>query len=345
MKDAGTLYLERYPDVASSPYYGTRPREHYDNHGKGEGRVWEEASSGGEGAGQSYLKRYPDVAASPYYKTRPREHYDNHGKSEGRIWEETKGPIKPPVKGLGRNRIIYIDDACLSLDRDAGGDPNGFQDNVNVMAMAVDDGNLPLAFGVSTVRNKIGVSTMQAQVDRSGLDIPVLAGSPSIPAKRSELSDFIVNESKKGSLKIAVGGTIGDVSRALKDGAHRHNMFVYATLGNTSNYKGDHDAGDYARNRLGGRLIEIDSDYRIHLGQENLRGFFSKYVSKVPVVSQIWKTWILDTNASYNKGRVGVANPWTISDCMNYFRAMGKPWRDYKSVKGSIERGLNKMSK
>jgi hypothetical protein len=38
--DPGQAYLQANPDVAANPYFAQNPQEHYNRHGKGEGRRW-----------------------------------------------------------------------------------------------------------------------------------------------------------------------------------------------------------------------------------------------------------------------------------------------------------------
>lgn len=43
--DPGMAYLQANPDVASNPYYSAHPLDHYNEHGKSEGRKWPTAQA------------------------------------------------------------------------------------------------------------------------------------------------------------------------------------------------------------------------------------------------------------------------------------------------------------
>jgi len=93
-------YLNRYPDIAAHPHFGTRPRKHYINWGRAEGRIGCDAWDAEPDlpCDEFYLSKNPDVAADPYFSNHPRDHYDDHGRAEGRVacdaWQN--GTVTPP---------------------------------------------------------------------------------------------------------------------------------------------------------------------------------------------------------------------------------------------------------
>jgi hypothetical protein len=66
------FYLKKYPDVAGDGYYGARPEEHYNRHGKGEGRdlnQWTEYEKAGVNASNiAKLQQAQKTTASPQDK-------------------------------------------------------------------------------------------------------------------------------------------------------------------------------------------------------------------------------------------------------------------------------------
>ena len=89
---AEQCYLRLYPDVQINWVNAGigNARSHYDQYGKGEGRLWGcyklvlIGNSTEDQAAASYLNRYPDVRLN--WPGSPRSHYDQYGKNEGRVW-------------------------------------------------------------------------------------------------------------------------------------------------------------------------------------------------------------------------------------------------------------------
>ena len=94
------FYLKEYPDVAAAVATGAfaSGRDHYDKHGRSEGRLPSASKLGSRSGSETnevspdfdeafYLAQYPDVAAvvAAGAFASGRDHYDKHGRSEGRL--------------------------------------------------------------------------------------------------------------------------------------------------------------------------------------------------------------------------------------------------------------------
>lgn len=98
-------YWRRYRDVAQDSYYGRQgpmgifgAREHYQQHGRREGRIFAplpepETPDRETILAEAYWRRYPDIAASAVWGRTselgtlgPRDHYTHRGRANGRVW-------------------------------------------------------------------------------------------------------------------------------------------------------------------------------------------------------------------------------------------------------------------
>jgi len=248
-----TEYLKRYPDVARHEYYGDKPQEHYDTHGRSEGRKackeWQRDLT----CEEQYLVDHKDVAGSSY-KDNPERHYQEWGRNEGRkvcvLWKELYPPDVPDSQPeLPIGRYITINDFNPSLRDMSKGDPDSSQDFGAQIALMFHYNSKPLAIGCSQTEGKNYTSIPSELLEAAKLDVPILKGHPSKGgAGKSALSKFVVSESKKGKLALIIGGTTGDVSRALKDGATASNITLYLTR-NTWNEQNSDGATEYITSR------------------------------------------------------------------------------------------------
>ncbi len=100
-------YWQRYADIRVDAFYGEQgpnglfgARLHYEQHGRGEGRIFAplpevEDQFAEQSLAESYWQRYPDVARSKAWGRNsslgllgPRDHYNHIGRYEGRRWGE-----------------------------------------------------------------------------------------------------------------------------------------------------------------------------------------------------------------------------------------------------------------
>jgi hypothetical protein len=98
-------YWQRYADIRVDAFYGEQgpnglfgARLHYEQHGRGEGRIFAplpeiEDQNAEQSLAESYWQRYPDVARSKAWGRNsalgllgPRDHYNHIGRYEGRRW-------------------------------------------------------------------------------------------------------------------------------------------------------------------------------------------------------------------------------------------------------------------
>lgn len=104
-------YWLRYPDVKINHYWGVDgpmgiwgPRDHYLQHGKREGRIFQPIHRPSDMTGEAelaeaYWNRYPVIKTSPIWGVDaplgilgPRDHYRYRGRFEGKIWGTTEHP-------------------------------------------------------------------------------------------------------------------------------------------------------------------------------------------------------------------------------------------------------------
>ena len=90
-------YLRKNPDVAQHSFYGSRPKLHWDRHGRSEGREACAEWFGGNTCGSDYLRDNPDVAASSTWKNDPEGHYAEWGRNENRKVCPTWRELYPPT--------------------------------------------------------------------------------------------------------------------------------------------------------------------------------------------------------------------------------------------------------
>ncbi len=103
-------YLQQNPDVSNA---GFDPWDHYNRHGKKEGRIWPSCDNeiNCEVAHQKYLEQNPDVANAGMD---PWVHYNRHGKKEGRIWPSCDNERKASVENNKTNSQISANDNTKS---------------------------------------------------------------------------------------------------------------------------------------------------------------------------------------------------------------------------------------
>lgn len=107
-RDHAEAYWQRYSDVSNHRYYGKNgamgifgAQEHYDHHGKQEGRIWGTVPTAENPIlepelAEAYWHRYPEIEQSHIWGRKsqlgilgPRDHFHYRGKDFGRIW----GPL------------------------------------------------------------------------------------------------------------------------------------------------------------------------------------------------------------------------------------------------------------
>lgn len=102
-------YWRRYRDIRENNYWGVKgplgiwgARDHFNQHGRQEGRIFQPIPEIPDGAAekklaQSYWRRYPEIEQSSIWGrksdlgiTGPRDHYQHVGRFQGKIWELPK---------------------------------------------------------------------------------------------------------------------------------------------------------------------------------------------------------------------------------------------------------------
>lgn len=108
-KSLAEAYWLRYEDVKTDNFWGINgpmgiwgPRDHYQQHGKKEGRIFQLIERPKDmnletRLAEAYWGRYPEIKddsvwgkSSPLGILGPRDHYKYHGRFEGKIWGITK---------------------------------------------------------------------------------------------------------------------------------------------------------------------------------------------------------------------------------------------------------------
>jgi hypothetical protein len=373
-------YYSARPDVQAA---GVPALTHYNNGGKNEsfpGRcnpVLDGGSSSGTGADPS---GDPECTEAQYYSARPDvqaagvpalTHYNNGGKNES-----FPGRCNPVLGGSGDDggsnggansivgkfstgRWIYIDDMIQSLKCDLGGDTNASQDWVGSILLGAHYNSLPLFMGVTTTRPRNngcgkhngspGPSLNVA--NQLSMGIPVYRGADGYNATglagNNSLAKKIIEQSKKGALKIVAGGPLTDIRVALRNGAVADNITVYCI----GEWNREQAPTAYAevKNKLGSRFQCYDhtKEYlSLIQTKTNPTGFTSKvaWIKSLFSINQEWQqansNFVLDTNTRLNSSHPHSAG-FRLADIMVTVRSFqGKgPAQDIVHVTNMIKRG------
>jgi len=163
--------------------------------------------------------------------------------------EETVLIPRPSIADLPVGNYCIIDECTPEVA--AGRETNGAQDvQAQLYLLISETGTKPAFIGVSCGEHGVNKQPTIDAIKELCLNIPVLEGAPTYLGAKSELSDAIVAESKKGVFKIYLGSPAGDVARAFKDGCHIHNIKLPRLLEHTWNETINPSAAKYVLDRL-----------------------------------------------------------------------------------------------
>ena len=269
----------------------------------------------------------------------------------------------PSVPEVPVGRWVYIDDLVMDLNENIGGDTNSAQDLLAVLSLGLSKLNEKPAFiGVSTTQNGVNKDPTVKIVRASALNIPVYEGNSAYSAGGSELGQSIIDMNKQGKMTVIQGGAAGVLAWALMNGAHAHNITLYALMRNTWNAEGNNGMPDYQReamadtaayvaNKLNGRVFEIVRphyysliDNRDSLPErfrntnewiESNRSNDAWHVANTP--------FIMNNNNLYNTGRPNHTGRLRIADVLAMAEFTGIGWRNKGGIFSSIQHGLDIM--
>lgn len=258
-----------------------------------------------------------------------------------------------PERAFFYGRWIYVDDQITGLERGFSGDPNGVIDMVYTIALGLHYNNLPMAIGVTATDGGLDDHVTEQLVALTGTKIPIKYGYRVKHMGQSQLSDYIVSESKKGHLTIVLGGPVSDVAQAIKQGANKKNITVIGTLYGTSNERGDQAAADYIKGKV--KFINIGSpEYQTLIRQfpvnpKYANGAFIDQWRTVPAWDLVASDAVLARTLELNKFQFQNQFKIRVSDSMNADRYLsGKPesftqYRNLPSIMSRVIHGLQIM--
>lgn len=280
-------------------------------------------------------------------------------RKERKKFNEGNAPNPEPAPGITElpvGRWCYIDDI--------GGDPNWAQDLKANLAIAVSrKGTRPAFIGYTATRKGINVMHFFDIMEACGMSIPVYEGSPTYRPADSPLGRAIIEETKKGKFDIILGSPAQDLEWAFKNGAHVHNVSIWALLRNTWNAQDvkideglPHWARDamkkaahYVAGAVQGRITEIeDPDYYHLIDTRNLGAY--KDDRAFIESNRKYKAWdvansqrILDDNRRHNGSRFGgnTAKYLRIADCLAMAEYCGIRWNNGAAIMAAIQNGID----
>ena len=175
---------------------------------------------------------------------------------------ETPTPT-PAIADLPVGNYCIIDECTPEVA--AGRETNGAQDvQAQLYLLISETGTKPAFIGVSCGEHGVNKQPTINAVKELCLNVPVLEGAPTYLGAKSELSDAIVEHSKKGIFKIYLGSPAGDVARAFKDDSvHIHNIRLPRLLEHTWNEEINYVSAKYVLDRLQDRSGAVTEYYEL----------------------------------------------------------------------------------
>ena len=277
-------------------------------------------------------------------------------KDEKESGEQSQPTPTPTIAELPIERWCYIDDI--------GGDSNWAQDLLANLAIAVSRlGTRPAFIGYTATRSGINVMHLFEIMESSGMSIPLFEGAPTYRPADSPLGRAIIEETKKGKLDIILGSPAQDLEWAFKNGAHVHNVSIWALLRNTWNAQDvkideglPHWARDamkqsahYVADAVKGRIVEIEDPDYYHLIDTRNLGLYKDDRAFIES-NRKYKAWdvantqeILDSNRRHNGSRFGgyTAKNLREADCLAMAEYCGIRWYDGPTIMAIQQHGYD----
>ena len=262
-------------------------------------------------------------------------------KKERKEFNERETPKPTPsIADLPVGNYCIIDECTPEVA--AGRETNGAQDvQAQLYLLISETGTKPKFIGVSCGEHGVNKQPTIDAIKELCLNIPILEGAPTYAGAKSELSDAIVAESKKGVFKIYLGSPAGDVARAFKDGAHIHNIKLPRLLEKTWNEKINPSASKYVLDRLQDKSGAVTEYYTL-INRNNRPQPYKDEVAWINRNRDL-KAWdianspeILKRNNELNNGK-GVLR---IADVLAIAKDLGFE-RDYARIFNGIQHGMD----
>ena len=269
-------------------------------------------------------------------------------------------PTPPKIPNLTTRHYCILDDGMMSLTSDQGGDSNSAQDILCSLAIRVSRfGDKPEFIGSTCTHTSASKDGFVKILRETALNIPVLEGTKSHHPGESELGHAIVAASKRGKFTVILGGSAQDLEWAFKNGAHVHNISIFALLRGTWNETGQGLATDqrramkqsanYVAESVKGRITEIRApDYYHLIDTRNLlpdfrdtRAFIERN-RKMRAWDVANTNHVLSENIRLNGQRFGkhTSGALRIADCLAMAEYCGVQFNDAQLM-NYIQHGLD----
>ena len=268
-------------------------------------------------------------------------------------------PVLNGVPDLPVGDWIYIDECVPKTTKH---ETNGGPDMVATLALVVSrKGTKPRFIGVTCGQDGVDKSHTIEVVKGLAINVPVYEGSQEYEAGQSELGEAIIAETKKGKLNIILGSPAGDLSWAIKNGAHHHNIHLWALLVDTWNADSSDGMPHYQREAMAASAAHVDRtipadrkhyirrpDYYYLIKTSNLPpifrntgAFIERNKKGLPGWAIANKAEIVNRNRQLNAGLGG--SPLRIADVLATAAYCGIPWNDAGRIMSGIQHGLDIM--
>ncbi len=257
---------------------------------------------------------------------------------------ETPKPT-PSIADLPVGNYCIIDECTPEIA--AGRETNGAQDvQAQLYLLISETGTKPAFIGVSCGEHGVNKQPTLNAIKELCLNIPILEGAPTYLGAKSELSDAIVAESKKGVFKIYLGSPAGDVARAFKDdGIHIHNIRLPRLLEHTWNEHINYVAAKYVLDRLQDKSGAVTEYYEL-IKRSNLPAKFQDTHTFINL-NRTLKAWdlanspeILKRNQELNAGIRDNTGVLRIADVLCVAKDLGFE-KDIARIFNGIQNGMD----
>jgi len=253
-------------------------------------------------------------------------------------------PHNPQIADLPTGNYCIIDECTPEVA--AGRETNGAQDVLAQLFLLISEtGTKPAFIGVSCGEHGVNKQPTIDAIKELCLNIPVLEGAPTYAGAKSELSDAIVEHSKKGAFKIYLGSPAGDVARAFKDGAHIHNIRLPRLLEHTWNEEINYVAAKYVLDRLQDKSGAVTEYYEL-IKRSNLPAKFQDTHTFINL-NRTLKAWdlanspeILKRNQELNAGIKDNTGVLRIADVLCVAKDLGFE-KDIARTFNGIQHGMD----
>jgi len=256
---------------------------------------------------------------------------------------ETSKPT-PSIADLPVGNYCIIDECTPEIA--AGRETNGAQDvQAQLYLLISETGTKPAFIGVSCGEHGVNKQPTINAIKELCLNIPILEGAPTYAGAKSELSDAIVEHSKKGVFKIYLGSPAGDVARAFKDGCHIHNIKLPRLLEHTWNEHINYVAAKYVLDRLQDKSGAVTEYYTL-ITRSNLPPPYQDTHTWINRNRPL-KAWdlanspeILKRNQELNAGIKDNTGVLRIADVLCVAKDLGFEY-DYARIFNGIQHGMD----